>query len=370
MANHGSDAGRKRDGWLRGGSGPVGVSSLGWLLVGALAFIIGTVVQLAPSRYPELSELLAQCERVPVACRNAVLAFDLRAHTASSLTYATVVGDLLRSLGAAVVISILITFTVELRSRREFQDVLADKTRELGLNVFHGMFNRDHPVELLNAVKEQILERPLVREHLDVTYTLTEIDGPGVGEITEKFIHVDVILSATTRNVSTLEGEAGKAEMPLALVLPNPQIASLKKHVRVQRFVVDGIDQDVEHLDKANVQLQRSLASDDENDAQADFGVRVLEAGKTTRLSAHYGMIKELEDTEVFRTLQICRSLSLTVVDKTNLDLHIQAKAIHPGGLECIGSGGSTTRWRIADIILPQQGIMVFWKRRRPHLGS
>ena len=336
-----------------------------WILFGVVLFIAGAVIQLIPARYPELTDLLTKCENAPALCRAAVLDFDLNAHRASELSLIFVLGDLLRSMGAAVVVSIVITATVEARSRREFDDLMTEKAREIGESVFAGMFNRQHPEALLNAVKEQILERDLIRNHLDVTYTLSEVRTPGQ-QGGEPFILVDVILSTITQNVSTLAGEAGRAKVPLAVVLPNPQIASLKERVAVSRFVVDGEEKSQTDLAAANTKLQSALADNEQNEALADFGSKIIERGQKLALSANYTMIKELEDTEVFRSLQICRSLSLTVVDKTGLDLHIQAKSMHPGKLEVIGDSGSTQRWQLMDIILPQQGIMVFWKRRRP----
>lgn len=364
MAKSEDEAPRSRN-WLGPTGSRIGVFPWGWVLLGVVLFVIGAGVQLVPARYPELAQLLQRCEHVPKTCSAAVLDFDLRAHRASDFSIPFIAGDLLRSMGAAVVVSIVITATVESRGRREFDELTTRKAREIGESVFAGMFNRRHPESLLNAVKEQILERDLVRDHLDVTYTLSEIAGPSRDGAPETLVLVDVILSTTTRNVSTLRGEAGRAKVPLALVLPNPQIGEMKRHVAVSGFVVDKIPKSKDEVEKVNAALQSSLCDDEENEAFADFGHEIIEAGQKLSLSANYTMIKELEDTEVFRSLQICRSLSLTVVDKTGLDFHVQAKSMHPGRLEMIGSAGSTMRWQLADIILPQQGIMVFWKRRR-----
>ncbi|MEP9359326.1 hypothetical protein [Sphingomonas sp. KR3-1] len=365
-----SDTESARD-WFRRSRAPITRAHVLWLLMGIGGFLLGTVVQLMPARYPELTHLLEQCDKLPDACRAAVLAFDVQGHRESALTYPTIFGDLLRSLSAAVVISILITLTVESRSRREFDELLTAKTRELGMSVFHGMFNRDHPVALLDAVKQQILERSLIRDHLDVSYTFSEVEAePAPGYPKEKFIKVDVLLSSETTNVSTLHGDAGRADAPLAMLLPNPQIPDLKQLVRVHRFVVNGTDVPKEALETANDQLQAALADDGNIQGRASFGDRSIEPGESVAISASYTMVKELEDTEVFRSLQICRSLSLTVVDNTALNLHIQARGIHPGTLTQISTGNSTKQWRISNIVLPQQGIMLFWKRQRTANGK
>ena len=87
------------------------------------------------------------------------------------------------------------------------------------------MFNRQHPPALLTAVKGQILERDIIRESLSVTYTLSLWEPPAecVRLAGQCFVRVDVLLSSSTRNVSTVtSGTAGIANVGLVAADEEP----------------------------------------------------------------------------------------------------------------------------------------------------
>lgn len=346
--------------------------NIGFVLTGLLLFSVGTMLQMTTPRYPELDKLVDACITAVAApvqssfgCKQAVLTFDRVAHRADGINWGLGIADLLRGLGTALVLSIVISVTLERQNRSQFMLALTNKTRELSLSVFAGMFNRNHPDALLTAVKNQILERDLIRDSISVAYTLS-LWTPPLGSARLKgrrFVRVDVILSSTVTNVSTLKGvDAGIAKVPLGLALPNPMLDELKPEVKVSKFMVAGDPIAADIINAANARLQEQLANDDSEDAFVDFGFREVQPGESLSISANYTMMKEAEDTEVFRTLQIARSLSLTVNDNTGGQLKVRARSIHPSPLEKMASGSATTQWRLSDIILPQQGIMVWWK--------
>ncbi len=346
--------------------------NIGFVLTGLLLFSLGTMLQMTTPRYPEMDTLVDACistvqptVRDSILCKQAVLKFDHVAHRADGINWGLGIGDLLRGLGTALVLSIVISVTLERQNRSQFMMALTNKTRELSLSVFAGMFNRNHPDALLTAVKSQILERDLIRDSISVSYTLSLWTPPrGSARLNgRRFVRVDVILSSTVTNVSTLRGvDAGIARVPLGLALPNPMLDELKPEVKVSKFMVGGDSIASSEIDAANVKLQVALSDDEIEDGFVDFGFRDVQPGESLSVSANYTMMKEAEDTEVFRTLQIARSLSLTVNDNTNGQLKVRARSIHPSPLEKMASGSATTQWRLSDIILPQQGIMVWWK--------
>lgn len=77
-------------------------------------------------------------------------------------------------------------------------------------------------------------------------------------------------------------------------------------------------------------------------------------------------MIKEIEDSEFFQTLQISKDLSITLVDATGWDLKIRALAVGFGSLDEIASDDMTRQWTINDILLPHQGVNIWWKQKLP----
>lgn len=340
-------------------------------LAAVIAFLIGTGIQLLVPRYPELSELMRQCVDSPTvrpnSCAAAVLDFDRQSHRSQELNIWLLLADLLRNAGVAVILSIIISITLERHSRAHFTSALATKTKELSLSVFTGMFNRRHPPALLAAVKSQILERDLIRESLSVTYTLSLWEPPQEhARLKDQcFIRVDVLLSSTVRNVSTVtSGSAGIATVPIGLALPNPMLDELKPFVRINEVVINGQPLEATIIEEQNAAMQADLSRDAEEDVSVSFGERTVSPDETLSVSANYSMMKEYEDTEVFRTLQITQGLTLTVHDNTGRGLVVRAKAIHSRGLEKMASSTATTQWRLPDIILPQQGLIIWWKKR------
>lgn len=345
--------------------------NVGIALAGIALFLAGTIVQLIIPRVPEAASLVSNClasngtaDAILTACRRAVVGFDRAAHRGETIWPLTL-AELLRSFGIAAVLSIIISVTIERSNRSRFMSALANKTRELSSSVFAGMFNRDHPPALLTAVKRQILERDLIRDSLSVTYTLSIWEpGPDQRKLgSRRFVRVDVIVATTTRNVSTLRGEdAGAARVPLVVELSRPMEARLNRMVKVTNFVVHGRPiSDVELADK-NEKLQLDLARQSDNDVAVEFGSHPLQAGESVSISASYTMMKEIEDTEIFLSLQISKGLALTVNDNTNGALRVHAKDIHSSRLQKVASGANTTQWLLNDIVLPLQGIIVWWK--------
>jgi hypothetical protein len=368
---HSAGNGNGGDNWLENNEKLFSPFNVACGLASILIFVIGTIIQMYTPRYPELNNLVQQCvEKVNLSiydCREAVIDFDKRSHRSGDLNLWLILSELLRSSGIAIILSIIISVTLERQSRSRFTSALATKTKELSLSVFTGMFNRRHPPALLSVVKSQILERDLIRESLSVTYTLSLWEPPAnctrlQGQC---FVKVDVLLSSTVRNVSTVtSGSAGIATVPIGLALPNPMLDELKPFVRVNEVVVNGEAVGDDLIQTQNQSLQTDLARDGEEDVSVSFGERNISPDETLSVSANYSMMKEMEDTEVFRTLQITQSLTLTVHDNTGKGLVVRAKSIHSRSLEKMASSSATTQWRLPDILLPQQGIIVWWKKR------
>ena len=151
--------------------------------------------------------------------------------------------------------------------------------------------------------------------------------------------------------------------MPFRLGLPNPILDELKKHVRVNSFRFGERTLDAEQIAKINLDLQERLKDDTENDAPVDIGELELQPGQTVTVSGSYTMVKELQDTEVFRTAEIAENIHLTVVNKSTEDLAIRARSLAHGKLHHSASP-SAQQWKLDELSLPLQGIMVWWKKK------
>lgn len=342
------------------------------ITVGIIAFLVGKLVELNTPNYPQVNELLSECityQENNLRCSNAILKFEHEVHSESNFNIPELFSEVSCSLGIALFVSGLISMTIERRNREQFMQDISKKTKELSENVLKGMFNRDHHENLLTIIKEDILESPIIRNYLDIVYTLNVWKPPAhathLKDLT--FIKIHAHLTTEVRNILTFSSkEAGTVKLPLGLALPNPMIDELKKAVTLIKFSVNGKNIDQGLIKKSNNELQEKFKEHNDYDPSIVVDYFELNPKEKKTISAEYTMIKELEDTEVFRTLAIANSLSITVIDNTGLDLHIMAKSIHRRPLTRIKGDSSLCKWQLDDILFPQQGAMVFWKQRRP----
>lgn len=338
-----------------------------WLigLVGVLLFIVGIFVQQyaeGPDGYVELLKGCLIGNQIAAQCENSITTFHEASHSFAGKNIFLALAETLKGLSVALLVSLLVSNFFERANRNRLNKELSDKAQQISNNVFDALFGNSHPPAVLDTIKS-ILNRPITRERLDVTYTLTRWDPPAGRLEGRKYIRVEASLSALTRNIADPVRSPGSSYLlPVALSLPNPQFDELKPLVKVTSFKVDGVDKTAEELTEANSQLQLALKNDNEADANVEFGSYLLNPGNDVRVQADYVMMKEIEDTEVLRSFQLTQALTLTVIDKTGLGLTVRARAIHPGELAPTGNSQSFLRWELNDIILPQQGIMVWWK--------
>lgn len=337
------------------------------ILIGLIAFMGGLGIDLATPKYPEIIDVLDAC--VPerdAECQAELREFDRSAHASSEFTLLGMVAGTLQALGLTIIAAVFISSTVDRRTRSYFFRELARKTEILGSNVLLGMFESRHHPRLFSMVKEHVFEKNVLRRNIDINYTLVDLeeDFSGTRLNGERFLKVDVILSTITENINVAKTESeGVVTLPIWLGLPNPILDELKKHVRVNSFRVGERKLDPEHIQRINEDLQACLKDDTENDAPVHIDDIDLQPGQTVTVSGSYTMVKELQDTEVFRSKEIAENIHLTVVNKSTEDLAIRARSLAHGRLHHSASP-SAQQWKLDELSLPLQGIMVWWKKK------
>ncbi len=277
---------------------------------GAILLLVGICISMFTPKYPEMQALIDACMRPGIvsdaagqhACSTAVFEFEKTGHTSSGFSTSSLAANFLTALGTALLISILVSRTIETSNRRRFATTLDRKTRELSEAVMRGMFNRRHPERLIDIVSENILQRELIREGLNVHYVFRRwepTEGADVSRLGDRrFIEVKATLTATMTNVSGSETLSGReADVPICVVLPNPMYDELKGTVVVTSVQIDGEHQGKDKLDAVNATIQSQLESDPLT-ARGDFGKRTLKPGQSLRLLMVYTMVKEIEDSE------------------------------------------------------------------------
>ncbi len=336
------------------------------MLIGCVLFMSGLGIDLSTPKYPEISAVIEACAHTPDGkCQAAVQVFDKQSHVASSLSAASFLAETLQALGLTIVAAVFISSTVDRRTRSYFFDELARKTEVLGSNVLLGMFESRHHPRLFNLVKEHVFEKNVIRRNIDLNYTLSDLDVDlsGTRLEGEQFLAVDVILSTVTENINMAQTAAkGAIDVPIRLALPNPILDELKPHVRINGFRIGGETLEADRITEINEQLQRALCDDKLVDAPVEIGSVKLNPGEQVTVSGSYTMIKELQDTEVFRSAEIAENIHLTVTSKSKHDLAIRARSLAHGKLYGQPSP-SAQQWKLDELSLPLQGIMVWWKK-------
>lgn len=117
------------------------------LVLGAIALLVGIGISMFTPKYPEIQALIDACmnPRVvedaakQIGCSTAVFEFEKTGHASSGFSTSSLAANFLTALGTALLISILVSRTIETSNRRRFATTLDRKTRELSEAVMRGM---------------------------------------------------------------------------------------------------------------------------------------------------------------------------------------------------------------------------------------
>lgn len=337
------------------------------LIAAVVVFLIGVLVSQAakaPDPYPIL---LRSCVLNPIdtkRCAETIDSIHEGTHTYPYYDFEEALAEGLKALAVALAVTVGVVSVLETRNRNKINEQLAEKAQLIGINVFDALFGNNHSLSLLEKLKLDILYKPMIRESLNVRYVLTNFKGSGrlKGKV---FTVVTATVTCTFKNIATVSGNI--AHMPLEVSLPNPLLNELKKKTTLVRATVKrdnrpDVTLTAAEIAHANVTLQSGLVDDSAPEGVVPFGELILVAGESGGFEVEYTMVKESEDSELLRCFHTTNAISLTVIDNTGRNLHVRAKAIHSSALASLGITGNVSQWELREIILPQQGVMIWWK--------
>lgn len=360
-----SEAGAANDGW-KPESERTPWQSVVWMTGCVILILAAYMIEHLAEAPQGYMALYKSCVMEAKSAQNCARTIDSLRMAEDSIAHTILeaITECMKAVGIAVLMSIIVSTIFERGARDRLNKVLAYKIKQISTNVFDAIFGNSHSPAALEAIKA-VLSVPIIRPSLSVTYTFSQW-SPSEEDLylTGSYIKIDAVLDAVTRNISdpNLTPSADYV-MPIGVSLPNPLHSSLKEHVHVKSLKIDSVEIDKKSMDKANNQLQTGLQDNLKPDAYVEFCSRSISPGQDVRVQANYTMIKELSDTEVLRSFHMTQSIKLTVIDRTGLNLEIHARALHSKDLERTGNDDSFISWELNDVILPQQGIMVWWKK-------
>jgi hypothetical protein len=349
----------------------LGITQLIILLFAFIFFVVGVLVAQANQPPDPYSDLFRSCvQRLPQSpsCEAFIVSLHEKTHTYLHYSILEALAEALKALAIAVTVTVGVASILEGRNRIKLNAELTQKAQQIANNVFDGIFGNAHSPALLETLKRQILNKSIVRQSLDMRYTLVAYEGKHrlAGQ---RFTMLKAHVSATFKNIATAAGS--DVHLPLELSLPNPLLNELKKLVRIDSGIIQRQNRDDAPLSSTelaavNLRLQERLKDDDALEGHVKFGMLDLAPGETGGFEINYVMMKEEEDSELLRSFHTTSALTLTVIDLTNRNLFLRAKAIHPGKLKLINGEDNVSVWSLSDIILPQQGVLIWWKKKLP----
>ncbi|HEX4695718.1 hypothetical protein [Sphingomonas sp.] len=349
----------------------VGLEEL--LILGAafILFVLGVFVSQAgkdPDRYPTLMSACVLDSKDPKICAVAINDVHEHMHTFLHYNILEALAEGLKALSVAITVTVGVASILDARNRKKLNAALAGKAQQIAINVFDGLFSNNHSPDLLEKLKRDILYKPIIRESLTMVYVLRTYTGKRRLS-GQKFTAVKATVSSTFRNIATTAGSV--AHLPLELSLPNPLLNELKKLTTLDRVVIKRQNQKDQmytapELVAKNLQLQAALKDDKALEGAVSFGELLLQPNEQGGFEIEYTMMKEAEDSELLRSFHTTQSLDLTVIDNTDRDLVVRAKAVHAGSLNPMPSAQFYSHWELREIVLPQQGVLIWWKERLP----
>lgn len=261
----------------------------------------------------------------------------------------------LKELGYASLIALLISVVVEQSSRARQEETTARRQQEIAESVFRGVFESDLPRELVDEVVDGVLRSKFVRTEHICTYSLTDgsetIDGQ-----TFEFVKLEFTSAYSLQNVSREE-----IEVPIRLNFPLPGNRRLRDLAKLTSFVIDDRDLSPEEMQQGDDEVPNT------DFLQCYQWNRTLSPGETIRVRANAILIKERSDNEIFTTLYPSISMRL------NVNMHCQnmefgAESHHRAGIKKVSGRGTDGHheWELDRPLLPNQGIVFWWRPESP----
>lgn len=274
--------------------------------------------------------------------------------------------SLSKEVGFALLIAFFISTGIERQARERHEraereareseaEAVSTARAEIARDVFHGVFGLQHDRGYVNTVIENILQRPIVREHYSVEMTVSalspeEVDMLGVGA--EQFVKVHSICEYSFLNISTTE-----ADFDIGFILPVRVGPKLRDFARVNTVALDGVSKTELEITSAQ------QPGEGEPTKEYRWPWKLQKDGRVSVLVSST-ILKERSDNEVWRNIhptiggaefKLRMELPDMEVGLRNITAaeRIERYSNLPGG---------ESAWTIDGPILPNESVVVWWQ--------
>lgn len=254
--------------------------------------------------------------------------------------------------GFACVIGCVIAYTIERVSRREFDRAVDSRINAIQRNVFRSTYGRNMTEGLVREVEKLILEANFLRHGHRITYHLSkcrarDLDPSDTTIPDIDVVKTEVILWYDVENISTLP-----REYTLTLTVEKPPYEALKRFVEIDSLVVSGKEYSKEERTK--------FTSDKPGEVLLQTPVSI-DSKKRISVRSSWKMIKLATDVELWRSFLPSDGMTLCVHFPEGTEAK-DANAIHRTAVIPRHVGDVYCEWAIEGPVLPQQGILFWWR--------
>lgn len=257
---------------------------------------------------------------------------------------------LVKEIGFAGLVSIILIYTIERYTRERHQKMAEELMDRINTDIFRAVYKRRVPESVFREFERLLLNANVCRSDLELTYTLRERqpeDGIAAADA-EQFVSCLIQSSYELHNMTDHE-----ITHPVYVFIDAPIEQRFATLCGLRDVTIDGKPL------AADVIRQHS----DAREGGDRFNYKLHLAPKArVRVSTTVAQVKSAHNTEVWVCSYPSDGLKLTV-NTPGRDFGVWARAAHSQRLERDLDNEVTRRWRLRHGILPSQCLYFWWKR-------
>lgn len=269
--------------------------------------------------------------------------------------------ELVREIGFAVIVAIVIWLIFEYFSSRDREEVWEKRISDVTKNVFYAVLGRKLPDELIDAANSLVLHHNFIRERADVVYVLKPSRIKYTDGTVFKYLEVHGKFAYTITNISSSQGS-----FDLAMTLSGHALSEVNNISTIKAASVRqaGTLRPIEISDEKKAEFTSRVTL-----LPTEFHISEvsLAAGESVDVVIEFLTPKDMADTEVLTLFRPTKGLSITIIDESK-ELKIECNSIHPKDIERDIEESGVVKFSLNSFILPHQGVQFWWseRNRRP----
>ena len=272
----------------------------------------------------------------------------------SDIFYSKIVPFFVSELGIAVIIALIIIFTVERFSRNRHEEAAFELIKGINKNLFRAVYDRYIPDSVFKEVESCLLKAKVVRTKYEIDYDLSYISEADLlehqipREVFQDYLCCNINTSYSVTNITD-----SSIKQDIVLKIEQPVDETTHNLIHISKVKIGGTLYSKEYID-VNV-------TENSNSVHKVFKINiVIPANTTVPVEMTAETLKRKLDQEVWSSRLPSDGLKLSVHSPKSFK--VLATANHSQALtENIINNGRTTVWRLDAGIFPHQSIIFWW---------